>query len=204
MVQLVLAVDFEGAGGVISKHGITRVGASLHDLDTGKKLAGFNSYVNRKGYEWEERCVEEFWKKNPKLYKETLEETEKATMSPYEVIAEFIEWAQQKVGDNDCYLISDNVAYDIALLRYFSTIDIMYIFGKYQSVRDISSAYVGMAMLQEKVKCTSQTSGKRMKALTYLTDKKDFPDFGVTHDHNPENDAATMAYQWCYIQNELA
>ena len=77
MEEIVIGFDFECAGGIPAKHGFTQLGASAHELKTGKKIAGFNEYANMKDLEWEERCVKEFWEKNPDRYAETLKKNSK-------------------------------------------------------------------------------------------------------------------------------
>lgn len=197
----VIAFDFETAGGCIQKNGFVRLGAVVLDVRTGTVLTEFDEWTSMKGYEWEERCLNEFWKKkgNESMYEEAIKMTEQSTNTPYQVVDNFVNWAKivaATVGHDDIILISDNVAFDGALLRAFSSIDVMYLFGSYRDIVDVSNVYYGISqkIVGTKLLDTSSFEG----ALKTLGVSKQ-PTFDVVHDHNPVNDAKLIAKKWAYV-----
>ncbi len=199
----VIAFDFEAAGGVAPKNAFTQLGAVLMRLEDSTVLSQFNEYSSMIGYEWEERCVKEFWEKFPERYKETKEKVNQTTNGPYQVVDLFLSWVRDATKDmKDVYLITDNSAFDAGLLRAFSdTNDIMYIFGEYRCIIDVNCVYRGMSMLPVTTALLDQTS----KTLALNATKLDKPKFtGVSHDHHPVNDAHTMALFWSFIQRHLS
>ncbi len=142
----VVAIDFECAGGVPSMNGFTQFGAVLMRISDSKVLARFDSYANMEGYEWESRCVREFWEQYPERYADTLKHTKDAPLSPHDVIAAFHAWLlKETVGIDDVYIITDNGAFDSGCLKAFSKVDTLYLFnGKYRDHVDVNCVYLGM------------------------------------------------------------
>ena len=201
----VIAFDFETAGGCIQKNGFVRLGAVAFDVKNGTVLTEFDGWTSMEGYEWEERCLNEFWKKkeNESMYEEALKMTEKSVYTPYQVVDNFVHWVKiiaATVGHDDIILISDNVAFDGALLRAFASIDIMYIFGSYRDMVDVSNVYYGISrkMVGTKLLDTSSFGG----ALQSLGISEQ-PTFDVVHDHNPVNYATLIAKKWAYVMKLL-
>jgi hypothetical protein len=208
----VVAFDFESAGGIPSRHAFTQLGAVIMNVDNDEIVAEFNSYSNMKGYEWDERCVNEFWKKYPKRFEETKREVDRATLNPYQVVGGFIEWVQFNCANlKDVYLLTDNAAFDAGILRYFSVgQDILYIFGEYRPIVESSRYYAGIARTKVTPATLGQSSKRlamdrlnRERALYNLAQVEDFPQHPVSHDHNPVNDAKVMAWNWCHLQRLL-
>lgn len=211
MADIVIGFDFECAGGVPAINGFTQMGASAHLLSTGEKIAGFNEYASMEGLEWEERCVKEFWKKNPERYADTLEKTKKSTLTCSQVVDAFIEWARGVSKFRKCVFVSDNMIYDGGLLRYYAKTDIMYLLGRYTVFLETSSVYYGMHASAKRAKLcqdSDELSSKKVALDVVRTLKNDetleYPKIEVSHDHNPENDAEVMVRKWIFIQNNLA
>lgn len=204
MAEIVIAFDFECAGGVPSKHGFTQLGASAHVLATGEKLGGFNEYASMQGYVWEERCVEEFWKKQPERYAETLAATAAATNSCHAVVRLFVEWARGISKGRKCSMLSDKMIYDGGVLKYFADVDVIYLLGAWTVYYDIGSLYYGMGAkhADKRVRCATDDSSAKQAALEAVG-KEAFPASEVAHDHHPEHDAEAMARKWVFIQQSL-
>jgi len=210
--ELVLCVDFEAAGGNFKKNGFTQLGASIHVLKTGDKIAGFNEYSNMKGKDWDKKCVDEFWINHPKRYKETLEKIEESPYTCEEVVVHFIEWMKKHIGDKKHIVISDNLVFDIGLLGCYFDGDIMYLLGgsKRTIYFETSSVYYGMHSAHKRVRLCQDSDMLSSKeiALDVVKDLNEdhtlqYPKRGVNHDHNPENDATSMGEKWCFIQNSI-
>jgi DNA polymerase III epsilon subunit-like protein len=203
----VIGFDFEAAGGIPALHGFTQLGAVLVDMDTDKVMGEFNMFSSMKNLVWEKRCVEEFWEKNPEKYKETLKGTSEAKMGPYEVVDAFVQWVQRvSKGLKDVYLLTDNAAFDAAILRFYSIKqDILYIFGSYRPIVESSRFYSGLA--RKPVTTESLWESSKDNALKGMRADglkvPPFPIHSVEHDHNPVNDALVMALNWSHMQRSL-
>lgn len=210
----IIALDFESSGGITPKHGFTQLGAVLMCMEDSTILASFNEYSNMAGCTWEERCVEEFWKKNPERYNETLQGVAESQSTPAEVVDHFYEWLDTCTMDKQMttYMISDNAAYDFGILKYFSTKrDTMYsIGGNYRSMVDVSDVYNGLSLQPVTVGLLDGSSKKqglaglnKLRALKGLTALQ-LPEFThVSHTHQPVDDAHVMALYWVWFQREL-
>lgn len=207
--EVVLAFDFECAGGVAQKNGFTQLGASVHELSTGKKLAGFNEYANMMGYEWEDRCVKEFWEKHPERYKDTLEKVESAPLTCEEVVEKFVRWARETCANRKCVILSDNMIYDGGLLKHFAKVDVLYLLGRRSVYFETSSVYYGMHMMHKRARIDESSDDLSSKeialdAVRAFNKDANWPEHGPSHDHNPENDAENMARKWIYIQQQFS
>ncbi len=206
MEEIVIGFDFECAGGVPSKHGFTQLGASAHELQSGKKIAGFNEYANMTGLEWEERCVKEFWEKNPERYAETLEKTNSAVLTCGEVVAMFVVWARAVSHGRKCVVISDNMIYDGGLLKHYSGVDVMYLLGRRTVYFETASVYYGMYAQHKNARLDQDADDLSSKEIALgainatRQEKLAYPKSGVNHDHHPENDAENMVTKWIFIQ----
>jgi hypothetical protein len=207
-MSYVIALDFEAAGGIPRLHGFTQLGGVIVRVKDGVVLSRFNEYACMIGYEWEERCVKEFWEKHPERFEETKKRTnEVTTRSPYQVVALFFDWVRENTKEfkDDVHFISDNVAFDVAILRYFSNEDILYVLGKYTDHVDVSNFYMGMSMKPVTIKLMDESSkGLALESINKNKRVKlEKPKFEVSKDHNPVNDAEAMALYWCFIQKNL-
>lgn len=209
--EIVIGFDFEAAGGNPSKNGFTQLGASAHEFVSGKKLGGFNKYANMEGFEWEPRCVEQFWKKNPERYEETLAGIAAAEHSCAEVVQQFVEWAREISKDRKCVFVSDNMIFDGGILSHFMGDEVMYLLGGTTKTVyfETSSVYYGMfsAVKRRRIDHASDdwsSSGIALDALSSIKNKAvEWPLFDVVHDHQPEHDAEHMVQKWIYVQNCL-
>ena len=209
----VVAFDFEAAGGIPALHGFTQLGAVLYCIDDDQVIDSFNAYARMDGFGWERRCLDEFWLKNAEHYEQTLALTSAAPNGPFEVVEWFIEWLQRCTEDlEDVYLITDNAAFDAAILRHFARRDILYLFGEYRSIVDVSCVYQGMSqrpidvqMLDAGSKKLGLQGANRKRAVFNELALEALPVFtDVSHDHHPVNDATVMAKYWGFFMRELA
>jgi hypothetical protein len=208
-----IAVDFEAPGGITPVHGFTQLGAALIDIKQGKVLADFNKYANMTGFTWEERCLKEFWLR-PDMkskYENTIEQCAQSTKNPYEVVDSFILWAKQcmlehNIEPHEIYLISDNAAFDLGILRCFSrNQDIMYMFGDgiYRETVDVSSFYQGLGVEVNLDASAKKLGLKGLNAGRGEGNQLALPKFDVEHDHDAVNDAKTMGLFWSFFVNNL-
>lgn len=207
----VVAIDFECAGGVPSKHAFTQLGAVLVLLsDPPKVVARFNEYTNMKredgtDFEWEERCVEEFWSNNPKRFEETKRKIAESKSTPSQVINDlFIPWLDDVTKRIfDVYVVTDNAAFDAGILKFFSERDTMYLLRTpyAREFVDVSSAYAGSTRRRVTAKMLDTESSKKM-ALEAIGEDR-FPAFGVSQDHDAVNDAENIALRWAFVQSKL-
>lgn len=202
----VIAYDFEAAGGVPSVNGFTRLGAALLNLETGEVVSTFDEYASMRKYDWNSACCVRFWDKHRELYKETLKKTAESKSSPYEVVEHFLTWVEEvsKPFLSDIYLISDNLGFDGGLLKAFCKRDVLYIFGEYREMVDVSSAYIGMAHCLVDTKAVNDSAkalalnglNKHWKLSCPEAMDIKYPSVGVIGDHNPVNDSIAMALYW--------
>jgi hypothetical protein len=209
----VVAFDFESFGPIPNKHGFTQLGAIVMRLSDRTILATFNEYAtNGDGmYQPDERCMREFWAKNPKRLEETVDQIVKSNLSPHDVIDRFLNWVEENTRDlQDVYFLTDNAAYDVALLKHFAKQDILYLFGgTYREVVDVSGFYLGLSGYPVNSEVLN-LNGKKL-ALQGLNFRRclsglppvEFPQFQVQHTHEPSDDATLMACYWSFFQNEL-
>lgn len=198
--DLVVAFDFEAAGGVPSVNAFTQLGAVVMDLRTSEVLGTFNEYANMKDYKWEDRCVSEFWSKYPERYAETLAETEKAALTPKQVVDKFYDWARETCAGHNAYLLTDCAIFDAGLLRSFSSRDINYVFGSCNFVMDTCSFYNGLARAEPTYESFDGSSKDHALRALGLSE---WPKFPVAHDHHPVNDAMAMAFKFVFVSNKL-
>lgn len=199
----VISFDFESGGGVPSVNGFTQLGAVLFDMDTKCVVDTFNEYASMDGYEWEKRCVDEFWSKFPERYEETKLKCKKSKMSPYEVTDKFIKWCRNNSEKlkYDVYMITDCSAFDTGMLKYFSKCNIVYILTPfYRDIVDVSSVYLG---LSRKFVDVNHVDGSAFdNCVNSLNIKEKFVGT-VFHDHHPVNDATVIAEKWCFVNSYL-
>lgn len=207
----VVAIDFECAGGVPSQHAYTQLGAVLLRLSDSHVVARFNEYTNMKredgtDYEWEKRCVDEFWSNHPERFEETKRKIAESAHTPAQVINElFLPWLDEVTKDvSDVYFITDNAAFDAGILKYYSKRNTMYLLRTpyAREFVDVSSAYAGSTRRRVTAALLDNESSKRM-ALDAVGEAE-FPDFAVAKDHDAVNDAENMALRWAFIQSKLS
>ncbi len=213
MHTYVLSLDFECPGGVPMYHSFTQLGAVIMEAETYRVVSSFSKYNNMIGYTWDPKTIEEFWSKeeNAEFYSKTLEGT---THSPYyeiEVIEHFWEWVtktmnEHNISPDSIYIISDNVAFDIGVLKTFSRINPLTFFGKYRDIIDTSSVYAGMSRKRVTASSIDNESSLALalEALREHTGNKSlvYPDFPKAN-HDPVVDATNIANHWLFIQNTL-
>lgn len=209
----IVAIDLECGGGCTPKHGFTQLGAVLMRMEDSAVLASFNEYSNMQGFEWEERCVEEFWKKNPERYQETLAGIAFSQSTPAQVVDHFYAWLDEHTKDKKdaTYIISDNAAFDLGILKCFSTQrDTMYSFGKYRSMVDVSDVYNGLSLRPVTIDLLNGSSkeqaleGLNKLRLSYGLGPLQLPEFThVSHTHQPVDDATVMGLYFCFFQREM-
>lgn len=200
-MSYVIAFDFEAAGGVPLKHGFTELGAVCFDMVNGNVIDSFYLSASMKNFEWEPRCLEEFWLKNPNLY----EETKKCVYAPdvqdpRVVIKHFYNWCQDIKKDYpDVYMITDNSTFDSGILKYFSDFDTYYFLGPPMDIVDVSAVYMGIQRRPMNRKLIDSSSFKGCVEALGLAPFE----YENVSPHCATADAEEIARRWKYIQDAL-
>ncbi len=189
-----LTLDLEGSGDRASENPILEIGAVIK-LPDGKTIAEFHELGVCKEDQYEKRCVLEFWDKVDKDGKKRKRYTE--AQDSYRLWKNFYDWIVKNTKDRKkIYIVSDNPSYDCGVAsynfdRYFSGKSMHYVMGNgYTNIRDMHSAVESLAML-----CGMKRSVFVAKILE--TYHKAHPHvIPAEHDHDPLNDANSIANTW--------
>jgi len=203
---LVLAFDIERSGGR-AEHETIGIGASVVDSDFKELeyifLPGYFPKTHLTPTVFEQRCWNEFWSKQGETlnileYKGPLGKTERQR----EMIEHFQQfranWEKYAV-ENKCTLelVADNNVYDGGFLnelicQHTSGLPIPYTASrpqKYKSFWETHSEQRGLLMGVDPSFKNNWGLGKRINELY------DVPEMRKNHDHNPANDAYTIAFE---------
>ena len=203
-----LTIDFESFGGIPSEHGFARMGAVI--VKNGQVVSSFESFAYSESFKKDERCISEFWEKQVprEVYNNTLKQiADKSNPNCWGVVENFWEWVDKTIKENNLsYVlpIGDNLPFDVGILQYFSNRDVCRPFGYYCEWIDVCSYYMGVGQIPLNGKNSALVSSKRA-AVSELKFKLNspnltLPEFEVEHDHNPVNDATSIAlyYHWFF------
>ena len=140
-----LAIDVEASGQGIKTNFMTQLGAALINIESGEIEEVYRSYLAQpERTNWEERCLNEFWLKHPKLYEETLLGVD-AARPAQEVMAEFKDWVLDVTEDKQVTIIFDTAGFDQAWVDYnLGDTSCLYLLGYYKPTRDLSSFCIGL------------------------------------------------------------
>ena len=173
-------------------------------------ISTFDEYASMSGYTWDKDCVARVWSKHPERWEETKKATEKSPYSPYDVVSMFIDWVDKHCKDiEDVFLISDNVAFDVGTLRFFSRArDVMYLInGKYREVIDVTSLYYGLSLKRITIKTFFEEDAKSLahEGLASIRWGLELPkpNIEASKNHQPVDDALEIAYYYCWFQDHL-
>jgi len=212
--EVVIFIDFESNGGVPSKNGFMEFGAVAKVLGTNQDISTFHGYASQNGYVPDERCSVEFWMKNDEMkarYDAIIAICETApTSSPHQVVQNFIIWLHLLVAGlnlKNVQLATDCSTYDTGMLKAFSNIDTMYLFGEPRDIIDIGMLYYGLGRRPfTKALFDGSSKAEAVRALNEM-----FPnDEQITelpaktkHTHNPVEDAMNMGERYSYVVQRL-
>ena len=204
-----VSIDLEAAGSLPLKNGFLCLGSTLVRFPQYEEIATFKKWASMEGYQWDEACVERFWKKNPALYAEALEETKRSKLSPFQVVQLYFEWLEEHTGTlTNVQLISDNPAYDVAYLRVFGgDHDIFYAFKNkagervYTDIIDTTSFFVGVShrYVTREVSCDLSSIELAERQLWIKVPAPEVPEKA----HCALDDARGMMRKYCAINREL-
>lgn len=198
----IFAVDLERSGQNVTTNFTTQIGvccleSTLFDVNDPSKciVSTFCEYLPQPANtEWEDRCVEQFWKKNPELYRSTLEGIEKASDN---VMKRFIDWIDlyKNPDATQNLLITDNSAFDFVCLAplvapYRS---LLYLFGEYeQTPVDVCSYYLGR--LKRNIPATNT-----WKSRSAYDGAPNFKDILSLTSHNAGDDAKIIGLNFLWV-----
>jgi len=198
-IRYLLGIDVESTGGCLKTNFMPRFGAALVDIETLETVQRFSTFVKppTPAHTWEKRCLDEFWTKPDMMpkYQEILHNMNCVTTpTPDEAGVLFMEWINilvGKYGQDSMMVVSDTAGYDYAWLQSIlpAGMSMLYLFGHYVPTFAASNFYGGVAMVTP----VEQVFGTMEACCNKLSIQK--PTNGVVHDHNPMNDAETIAYE---------
>lgn len=191
--RFLLGLDVEASGMGLIRNFLIQIGLALVEVETGKLVAQFQSYVRQPpGTDWEPRCVAEFWSKHPALFERARAEVQDAPPAG-DVSQTLLDWVREHVKDPEhTHLVVDTPGFDLAWLDVLlGDRSHLYLFerdGKpmYQDVLDVSSWYLGLGR-----ECDPGASSKKT-SLRALGETHE-PVLGVVHTHSAADDAAHTA-----------
>lgn len=203
-LKYVLGYDVEATGQCMRLHFMPRFGAALVEIASLKTVATFSRFCAAPpGRTWEKRCLDEFWLKpdNKAQYDEIVEGL-KTAPSLEQAGLDFVEWVrelQARLGTDSMMLGSDTAGFDYAWLTSALPpgTSLLYLFGPYRPTMAVSNFYGGVA----RVTPTQSFWGLLGSCCDVLHIEK--PKAAVPHDHNPEHDAETIAFEAASVIRHL-
>jgi hypothetical protein len=211
-IKYFLGFDVEGSGQCMKTNFMPRFGLALVEIATGQLVERYGSFVKPPTPEhgWELRCLEEFWLKklDATATPKQIEDARQIKLKYEEIIANlpsaptpdeaglaFVEWINKlvaKYGKTTIMLASDTAGYDYAWLSSIlpAGTSLLYLFGEYRPTFAVSNFYGGVAGLTP----TKSLWGLFNACVSKLGIEKPAC-ANIEHDHNPMNDAATIAYE---------
>ncbi len=111
-----LAIDIETSGSSFKQNGVVSLGASLQDQNS-NELDSFQMNLNLpEGHVYEMRCVKEFWSENKKAY----DFVQQNTVAPKEAMDKFCAFlTKAETRFPELIVISDNPSFDMAWLNLY-------------------------------------------------------------------------------------
>lgn len=209
-MKIALAFDIERSGGT-NKHDTIAIGASVLDEDFNELDSLFlPGYVSGET-QFEPRCWEEFWSKNTDVlniikYTGNLSYSDRQKEMIEAFQAFRCKWEELcESNGHELILVSDNAVYDGGFINQMifthipDTLPIPYSAKKqkYKPFRETNSILRGILFVADP-DYTSQFGLSRRIAEIY-----DVPTPIAKHDHNPANDAYTIAYDF-QVANAIA
>lgn len=196
-----LAVDVETAGRNHTLNFMTRIGARLILQETGAVCATFRSYLAQPaGTQWERRCIEQFWLKHPQHYRDTKLALRSEPPPPSLVMSTFVDWARncaRAVGVDNLVVVSDTAGFDVGWLDHCMPdgLSMLYLFGAYKPVRDVTSFYLGVAHSTPRMdEWNAEEAAHARLGIPYVK---------IPRDHAPENDARAIGTAAANVFNHL-
>jgi hypothetical protein len=177
---------------------MTCLGVALLEPEGGTIVATHKFYFPQpEGKIWEERCLNEFWKKpeNKELYETTLENVKNAPPINKSMAA-FKQWVLDVTKGKKVCIVFDTAGFDQSWVDlYLQDTSCLYLLGYYQQTRDITSYKLGF------------TSSLLVGMSGTMRFNVQFPDMkipdkapnGAAHDHDPEHDAACIAGEAAHV-----
>ena len=212
-IKYMLGIDVESTGQCMRTNFMPRFGAALVCIESGATLEKFSTFVlpPTREHVWEPRCLSEFWL-TPSVrprYDEILKAltTDAENTPTLEKAGEnFVEWIQElctRYGSDTMMIVSDTAGYDYAWLQTAmpAGTSLQYVFNNvYRPTMAVSNFYGGVA------RTTPETALFDLLGLCcrHLGIEKPVTPGGVVHDHSPQNDAETIAYEACAVFRALA
>lgn len=219
-VRYFVGYDVEATGQCMRTNFMPRFGAAVVEIATGECVDRFGTFVKPPTPEhgWEQRCLDEFWLRKPgpdatpeqiadieavaKKWREINDAMDTAP-TPDEAGRAFVAWIDGLVaryGADSLMLVSDTAGFDYAWL---TTVlppgkSLLYLFGQYRPTFACSSFYAGVA---RSTPIRSLWGHLNACAKSLGIGRPQSP--SAVHDHNPVNDAETIAYEAAAIVRHI-
>ncbi|OJW47189.1 MAG: hypothetical protein BGO67_03685 [Alphaproteobacteria bacterium 41-28] len=190
----VLAIDIETSGSSFKQNGIVSIGASLQDHNSNELDSFQINLVLPEGRSYEERCVKEFWSENKKIHNFV----QQNAVAPKEAMDKFCAFLTEvETRFSDLIVISDNPSFDIAWLNFYLdeyTDRLPLNYAENMTYRIIWDIYSMLKVLL----CERGDFESSWELPEKLGLKSKWP-----ADHNPLNDARTIADYFNQIVKEM-
>jgi len=205
--KYLLGLDVEASGMGLRSNFLIQIGLALIDTETLEVLNRFSSYVAQpQGTCWEQRCVDEFWSKHTRLFKQAQERVADAPDSET-VRKDLLFWINENVCDpSNTRLVVDTPGFDTSWLdTLLGDRSHLYLFSDksgnpvYTDVLERSSWFLGLGKVPDPDGSSKTTAKNVMKANGIDTE---WP-VHVMHTHDAADDAAFIAVTTAYVMNGL-
>jgi hypothetical protein len=222
----IVAVDVEASTSILGPMGLVAIGAVLMECSGPMRLVEtFEAYVNNGNgqFRFDSDCLCGFWAplhmkddKNLdrlKFLHGTMAKVSTRGMSEEDVMKKFVDFCRRCAvhsgGPENVTLVTDTTGFDIAWIDWAlgqanikGVPSSLHVFGgsSPRFPRSTTSMILGLAMASDPTITPLSDSSDALKTLGIVV-----PDSfqGVTHDHNPVNDATMIAYEFAYVYNEI-
>lgn len=203
--RVVVAFDIEARGMSMTRNGLNAIGWCVKDCETLEKLEkGYVCVMPLPDQSFEPRCLEEFWHAKPE-HRAILERIEAESIPAKDAIdivkQNIVRWQNTYAK---AFIVSDNVAFDIAFLNYyfdyFGYPPLLYhqtesgAAGGYKSVHDTYSYAAGVMGWKHSDRSHRGSKADRICNILDIS-------IEAVHDHMPHNDAEYIAEMYLKVQH---
>ena len=203
----VLTIDIETSGPSTVIHDLLAYGAVVMRISDKEIMSRLKVYIKPRGgsIRWD-HDTEEFWNKNMKVKTEMLAGIEREGKMRHEAARALFEWVKAFGEDinKKNTVVTDTAGFDVEFMNLLLTESgypaIKLIFGEYRPIFDSTSYHRGVGgMLYSDGPWGSDASACKTLGLPDLEKQCPFPS-----DHDPINDASSIAWVHVSIMHEVA
>lgn len=205
-VQVMVVIDCETTGRDAVNNNLMCFAVVIVDMLANRKVAEtvFHILPPDGVYNWEERCLDEFWdkKENIGMKKKLLQTANEHGTTARLAMHNFWNWVKSLTIGSNATVFFDTVSFDVTFMNvYLANANLPpldYIFGEYKAVRDSTSFHAGVAH------CLPSDGqwGMEERAVRRLGGKIETLDANpYKPNHDPLIDANSIAWEIMFITN---